>query len=50
MVSAFDSGSSGPGSSPGCAWSTPFILSASLYSGVQMVTESVSSGNNSAMD
>ena len=55
MVSALNSGSSGPGSSPGCGHcvvlldKTLYSHSASLHPGVQMGT-SKCAGGNPAMD
>ena len=51
MVSALDSGSSGPGSSPGQGHCVMFLgktlysHSASLHPGVQMVTSKYTGGN-----
>jgi len=53
MVSALDSGSSGPGSSPGialCIWVTHFTLGVSLHPGVQMGTCKLYAGANAGMD
>ena len=55
MVSALNSGSSGPGSSPGCGHcvvlldKTLYSHSASLHPGVQMGTSKYA-GGNPAMD
>ena len=56
MVSALDSGSSGPGSSPGRGHCVMFLgktlysYSASLHPGVQMGTGKFNAGGNPAMD
>ena len=56
MVSALDSGASGPGSSPGRGHGVEFLRktlyshSASLHPGVQMGTGELNAGGNPAMD
>jgi len=56
MISALDSGSSGPGSSPGRGLYAMFLgktldsHSASLHSGVQMGTGKFNAGSSPAMD
>ena len=55
MVSALDSRSGGPGSSPGrgtalCSWAILYSHSASLHPGVYMGTGEFTAGGNPAMD
>ena len=56
MVSALDSGASGPGSSPGREHCAVFLgktlhsHSASLHPGVEMGTGELNAGGNPAMD
>ena len=53
MLSALDSGASGPSSSPGCVvflCKTLYSHSASLHPGVYMGTREFNSGGNPAMD